>query len=154
MLSTIAKAAANEHVALAALARLVDPHMRGSIARHAAHETVRMQALEGVGERAELLAVAMNGEFKDSAIAAVERFTAREELEHIAARAKNKNAVKRARVLIREMDERAVRDAIAAAQAAEAERPVVEATEDAAPVGAEQDRAADEDRTRGRSEGA
>ncbi len=121
MLSTVAKAAANPAVALSALARIADAHMRGSIARHAAHEPVRMQALEGVDERAELLAIAINGEFRDSAVAAVERFSAREDLEHIAARAKNKNAVKRARVLIREMDERAVRDAILAAQAAEAQ---------------------------------
>jgi hypothetical protein len=129
MLSTVAKTAANPEVALAALARIADPHMRGSIARHAAHEPVRMQALEGVSERAELLAIAMNGEFKDSAVAAAERFTAREDLEHIAARAKNKNAVKRARVLVREMDERAVRDAIVAAQAAETERSITPAAE-------------------------
>ncbi|HEY2905910.1 MAG TPA: DUF349 domain-containing protein [Vicinamibacterales bacterium] len=143
MLSTVAKTAANPEVALAALARIADPHMRGSIARHAAHEPVRMQALEGVSERAELLAIAMNGEFKDSAAAAVERFTAREDLEHIAARAKNKNAVKRARVLVREMDERAVRDAIAAAQAAETERFVPAATEEAAPVPSPEDVAAE-----------
>jgi len=144
MLSTVAKTAANPEVALAALTRIADPHMRGSIARHAAHEPVRMQALEGVSERAELLAIAMNGEFKDSAVAAVERFTAREDLEHIAARAKNKNAVKRARVLVREMDERAVRDAIAAAQAAETEHPVPPVVEDAAPVRSADDLAAEQ----------
>jgi hypothetical protein len=119
MLATVAKTAPTPEVALDALSRVVDAHVRGSIARHAGHELVRMQALGTIEDRGELLAVATNGEFKDSVVAAVERFSTREDLEQIAARAKNKNAVKRARGLLREMDERAVRDAIEAAQAAE-----------------------------------
>jgi uncharacterized membrane protein YgcG len=121
MLASVAKNAARPEVARDALLRIADAHMVGSIARHAIHESVRMQALESVDDRAELLAIATSGEFKDSAVAAVERFTTRVDLEQIAARAKNKNAAKRARTLLREMDERAVRDAIAAAQAAEPE---------------------------------
>ena len=78
-------------------------------------------------DHGELLGVALNSEFKDPTLAAVERITDRAELEQIAARAKNKSASKRARAMVREMDERlaaddqAARDAAAAALTASAE---------------------------------
>jgi hypothetical protein len=57
----------------------------------------------------------MNGEHKDTAVAAVDVLTARVELESVSVSSRNRNAVKRARAIMRAADERA-------AQEAEAER--------------------------------
>jgi hypothetical protein len=102
----VAKNASRETTALSALARVSDGHALGSIARHAAHESVRLAAFERLQDHGELLAIALNSEFKDPTLAAVERIVDRGELEQIAARAKNKSASKRARAMVREMDER------------------------------------------------
>jgi hypothetical protein len=112
-LSAIARSAPREAVARLALQRVADAHALGSIARHAAHEPVRRDAFDRIEDRGELLRVATNGEFKDTAVAAVDRFTDRADLEQIAARARSKHAVKRARTLLREMDERAAQEAAA-----------------------------------------
>ncbi len=92
---------------------------------------MRRAAFERLGDHAEILSVALNSEFKDPTVAAVDRISDRAELEQIAARARNKAASKRARTIVREMDERqAALDAeaaeVAAAQAAEklAARPI------------------------------
>ncbi len=119
-LAAIAKGAPREAVARLALERVTDAHTLGSIARHAAHEAIRRAAFERLHDRGELLRVATNGEFKDTAAAAVDRFTDRADLEQIGSRAKNKHAAKRARGLLREMDERAAQEAAAAASAAPA----------------------------------
>ena len=117
--------------AAAALARVTDPHAFGSIARHATHEGVRRTAFDQLHDHAAVLSVALNSEFKDPTLAAVDRITDRGELEQIAARAKNKSASKRARSLVREMDDRLAaeekeaRDAAEAAAAAAAVPPVV-----------------------------
>src|SRR5262245_15983134 len=74
-LGQIAKTASRDIVAERALSRIDDGRMLGSVARHAVLETVRGHALESVrmrGDRAELLAIAMNSDFKDSAVAAVD----------------------------------------------------------------------------------
>ncbi|HWF85172.1 MAG TPA: DUF349 domain-containing protein, partial [Vicinamibacterales bacterium] len=126
-LAAIAKSAPREAVARLALQRITDAHTLGSIARHAAHESIRREAFEQLQDRGELLRVATNGEFKDTAAAAVERFTDRADLEQIAARAKSKHAVKRARGLLREMDERAAEEALAAGE------PVTRSADAAAP---------------------
>ena len=115
----IAKHASREATARAALARVTDGHALGSIARHAEHESVRRAAFDGLHDHAELLSVALNSEFKDPTLAAVERITDRGELEQIAARAKNKSASKRARAIVREMDERLAAEEKAARDAAE-----------------------------------
>ena len=106
-LSQIAKTGGREIVALRALSRISDTHTLASIARHAGLEAARRGAFERVrGTHAELLAVALNGEFKDTAVAAVELLTDPGELEQVATRAKNKNAAKRARSILREGEER------------------------------------------------
>jgi hypothetical protein len=136
----IARNASREATAHAALARVTDGHALGSIARHAEQESVRRAAFDRLHDHAELLSVALNSEFKDPTLAAVERITARAELEQIAARAKNKSASKRARAIVREMDERLAaeeqeaREAAAAstAAAAAAVAPVVEDPAEAA----------------------
>ena len=115
ILSQVVKTVTRESSARHALARVTDPRALGSIARHAGLEAIRRAALDALQDREEIVAVAMNGEFKDAAIAAAERLTDRADLELIASRANNKNAMKRARTILRELDER-----IAAATAPQA----------------------------------
>ncbi len=109
-LGQIAKSSARDSIALRALAHVNDVRTLGSIARHAASEAARLDALRALSDRhelAEILAVALNGEHKDAAAGAVDLLQDRHELEQVAARSKNKNAIKRARILLREMEERA-----------------------------------------------
>ncbi|MEP7304749.1 MAG: DUF349 domain-containing protein [Acidobacteriota bacterium] len=114
ILSQIAKAATRASVAERALDRVDDPRSRGSIARHAVLESIRAAACASLTDREELIAVALNSGFKDTAVAAVDRLTDRADLAHVAERSNNKNAVKRARVVVREMDDQAARSAAAA----------------------------------------
>jgi hypothetical protein len=143
MLAQVAKSATRESAAARALARVSEPHLLGSIARHAALEPIRMQAVAALiagGRHDELLAVAMNSDFKDTALAALDQVSDRTELDQIIARGRNKSAVKRARSVVREAEEQAVReaaeDAAAAAatsQAAAAARAVEAADAEMAP---------------------
>src|SRR5207247_3081106 len=66
-LAHVAKVGTREIVALRALSRIEDLHLLGSIARHAVLEAVRHDAVESLrarGAHEELVAVAMNSEFK------------------------------------------------------------------------------------------
>src|SRR5262245_61351476 len=122
-LAQLARTATREIVAVRALARIEDPHMIGSVARHAAVDAVRALAVESLrtrGDYSEILAIAMNSDFKDSAVAAVDTITDRQDLDQIIARGKNKSAVKRARGAVREAEERAAREAVEAAAEATA----------------------------------
>lgn len=128
-IAQVAKTATREIVAERALSRIDDGHMLGSVARHAVLESVRTHALEslrGRGDGPELLAIAMNSDFKDSAVAAVDTIADRQQLDQIIARGKNKSAVKRARAIVREAEERAAREAAEAA--AEATAAMIAAT--------------------------
>lgn len=116
-LAAIAKSTPRESTAIRALARVVEQHdqrVLGSIARHAEHEAVRRAAFDALSDPSEIFGVAMNSEFREPALAAVERVGDREPLEQLANRAKNKSAAKRARTLAREIDDRAAADAAAA----------------------------------------
>jgi hypothetical protein len=126
-LAAIAKSASREEVALRALSRVNDVRALGSIARHAQLEPIRMAALAAVQDRSELLSVASNSDFKDTALAAIERLSDRVDLEQLAARGKNRTAVKRARGILREMDERAEAQAAAEARAVRVAREQQEA---------------------------
>ena len=120
-LAHIAKTATRETSAARALGRITDVNALGSIARHAALEPIRMRAFASVCEQGahdEVLAVAINSDFKDTALAAIGQVTDRGELDQIIARGRNKSAVKRARSVVREADEQAARDAAQAAAAA------------------------------------
>ena len=113
ILAQVAKTAGREIVALRALSRTSDAHSLGSIARHASHEAVRRAAFERLRERSELseiLAVAMNSEFKDTGLSAVEVISDHAALEQVASRSRNKAAAKRARGILREAEERAARE--------------------------------------------
>jgi hypothetical protein len=108
VLATIAKTAAREPIAMRALARIEDGRLLGSIARHAPLESIRCAAFERVSDPSEILHVALNSDFKDTGVAAVERsFDRLRDLEQIATRARNKSAAKRARTMLREIEERA-----------------------------------------------
>ena len=132
-LAVVAKSAPSVAAAERALSRIVtgDPHVLGSIARHAEHESVRRAAFASLTDHHEILGVALNSEFRDPTVEAVDRISEREHLNQIAARAKNKSAAKRARGLLREMDERAAREA-EEARAREAEARAAEDAERAA----------------------
>src|SRR5262245_32433775 len=149
VLATVAKTAAREATAVRASERVSDTHALGSIARQAAHETVRRGAFERLSDANEILAVALNSEFKDPAIEAVDRFADRQTLDEIANRARNKNVSKRARTLVREIDERAELEKAATAAEAEAAAEAARATADAeAAARADAERAADAERVR------
>jgi hypothetical protein len=121
-LAQVAKEAGREIVAVRALSRISDAHTLGSIARHAASETARRSAFERVAaDRDEVLAIAMNSDHKDSALAAVDLIADRTNLEQIAARSKNKSAAKRARALVRDAEEREQQEANDRRAAAEEE---------------------------------
>jgi len=135
-LSGIAKNASRESTAMRARHRIADAHALGSIARHAEHESVRVSAFEALDDHAEVLGTALNSEFRDPTVAAVERISDRGELDQIASRAKNKSASKRARAILREMDERiaAERDAEQAARTSAAAAAQAAADAEAASV--------------------
>lgn len=136
-LVVVARSAPREAVAERALGRVTDLHTLGSIARHAGHESVRRAAFETLHDHAEILSVALNSEFRDPTVEAVGRITERAELEQIASRAKNKSAAKRARTIVREMDERAA--ALEAEAAEAAKMAAAEAAAEATPKPAEPD---------------
>jgi len=126
-LAIVAKSAPSAAAAEQALSRIIggDVHVVGSIARHAEHESVRRAAFASLSDSGELVGIALNSEFRDPTVDAVDRIASdadRGVLEQIATRARNKSAAKRARSILREMDER---DAQAAA--AEAARKQEEA---------------------------
>ena len=140
-LAAVAKGTLREATAIRALARLVeqgDQPVLGSIARHAEHEAVRRAAFDALRDPAEIIGIAVNSEFREPAATAVERVTARGDLEQIATRAKNKTAAKRARALVREIDDRL------AAERAAAEAARVAAENDAVEQRAAELRALDE----------
>jgi len=121
-LATVAKSAASEAVANRARDRIDDPHVLGSIARHAEHESVRRRAFDALHDEREIMSVALNSEFREPTVTAVDRVTDRGELEQIASRARNKSAAKRARAVLREIEEREAREQEAQAAAAAADR--------------------------------
>src|SRR5579864_6379195 len=128
-LANVAKSAPREATAVRALARVIegqDQRILGSVARHAEHESVRRAAFESLQDLDEIRGVALTSEFREPALAAVDRIADRESLEQIAARAKNKAAARRARTLIRETEERAAQDA--ADQSAQRAAAAAEAT--------------------------
>ncbi len=106
-LVAVARAAVSDGVARAALDRLSEEASFGAVARKAGSAAIRLEALSRVGSEAELAGVAVRSDFKDVAVAAVERLSARELLGDVAERARNKSAAKRARTIVRDMDEAA-----------------------------------------------
>ena len=148
-LAQIAKTSLRETVARRALERaeqLPDANasqLLSSVARQAELEPIRLAAFGRLTGRDEFFALAMHCDFKETAVAAVDRLSDRDDLEQVAERAKNKSAVKRARQILREREEAAARAAaddarvaqeaadFANAQQAAADRAAREAAEQA-----------------------
>ncbi len=119
LLGTVAKSASAEAVSLAALSRLTDPKILGSVARRADHASTRLEALARVDDAEELFAIAMRSEHRDVALAAVERVTNLEHVRTLATRATQKPVARRARAMLRGIEE-AEQAAQAAARASQA----------------------------------
>jgi hypothetical protein len=92
----------------------------GTTARRAEHGAIRLEALARLTDVPELVATAIKTEYKDVALAALDRVSADEAaVRAIAARARNAAAQRRARAIVRTLEEQA-----AAAARAEADRAV------------------------------
>ncbi len=120
-LAAVAKSASAEAVSLAALSRLTDVKAIGSVARRSDHASTRLEALARVEEAEEIYAIALKSDHRDVALAAVERLSNREHLQVLAARATQKPVARRARTLVRALEEAdAGAQAVAAAAVAAA----------------------------------
>ena len=124
-LAQIVKTSLRESVARRALALLAQAPggnagpIMSAVARQAELEPIRLAAFEYVSSREEFLALALHCDFKETALAAVDRLSDRHDLEEVAERAKNKPAAKRARQVLRERDDAAARAAAEDARAAQ-----------------------------------
>ena len=102
----VAKTARREAVSRRALDGLPDdPRVLGTTARRAETAETRMAALARLTDPQELTATALKSEYKDVAVAAVDRITDAQAWRTIATRAKNPAAQRRARALIRGLEE-------------------------------------------------
>jgi hypothetical protein len=114
----VAKSARLESVARRALDAAGDEaRTLGTVARRSEHAAIRLEALRRLTDPQEIGATALKSDYKDVALAAVERTEDPESLRAVAARAKSPAAQRRARSLVRAIDERA-----AEVRAAEARR--------------------------------
>ncbi len=104
----VAKTARRNAVSRRALDRLRDePRALGTTARRADSAETRLAALARLADPQELTATALKSDYKDVALAAVERITDPQALRSVAARAKNPAAQRRARALLRGLEEKA-----------------------------------------------
>ena len=104
----VAKTARRNAVSRRALDRLRDePRALGTTARRADSAETRLAALARLADPQELTATALKSDYKDVALAAVERITDPQALRAVAARAKNPAAQRRARALLRGLEEKA-----------------------------------------------
>jgi hypothetical protein len=113
----VAKAARRESVSRTALGRLTDQKALAHVARRGEHPAIREEALARVTDPEELAATAWKSSFRDVAVAALERVTDRAAIKAVAARAVNQAAARRARVILRGIEEQEA--AAAAAEAAQ-----------------------------------
>ena len=110
-LADVAKTAAFESVSLAALGRLTDARAIGTVARRADRSSVRLEALGRIVDPSELGDVALKSDHKDVVLAALDKLwnatvpADREALKAIAVRARNKAAARRAKAMLRTLDE-------------------------------------------------
>jgi hypothetical protein len=112
--ATIAKSSPHDTVRAAALGRVQDPKGLSSVARHAADPQTALEAVGRMSDASDLLNVALRADHKEAGIAALERVledgamdeaAARETLDTVLARAKNKFVAKRARAILQSMQE-------------------------------------------------
>ncbi len=103
----VAKTAKRESVSRAALGGLVaDQKALGSVARRAEVPAIRLEALAAITDPAELQATALRSSFRDASVGALERIgNDRATLKNVATRAANPAAARRARSLLRALDD-------------------------------------------------
>ena len=103
----VAKTAQRESICRAALGRLGgDQKALGTVCRRAEIEAVRMAALEGLTDPAELVATALRSNFRDVALGALERIASDQAaLKSVATRAANPAAARKARALLRALED-------------------------------------------------
>ena len=113
----VAKTARRGSVSRRALDRLSDdPRALGTTARRSESAETRLAALARLADPQELTATALKSDYKDVALGAVERITDPQALRSVAARAKNPAAQRRARALLRALEEQGVAAAEAEAR--------------------------------------
>jgi len=132
-LAQIAKTSLRELVARRALERVdqtpgVSAGLFASVARQAELEPIRQAAFGRLSSREDFLGLALHCDFKETAIAAVERLSDHDDLDQVAERAKNKSASKRARQILRDREDAAARAAAEEAQAAKEAEEAAERT--------------------------
>ena len=109
--STIAKSSPHDTVRTAALGRIHETRALGSVARHAMDGQTALEAVGRIGDPAELLNVALKTDHKDAGVVALEKCVdpaspdARDTLETVSNRARNKSVAKRARAMLQAMEE-------------------------------------------------
>jgi hypothetical protein len=105
-LAVVARSAEEESIASQALHRIDDARVLAVVARQASHAAVRTAALARVTDPEDLTAIALKSDHRDVGLAALERLTDRQVIDQIALRARSKAVVRRARSLLRQLDER------------------------------------------------
>jgi hypothetical protein len=112
--ATIAKSSPHDTIRAAALGRVHEQKMLGSVARHAGDPQTALDAVARVSEGPELLNIALKTDHKDAGVAALEKClsdsemdeaAARSTLDTVLARAKNKAVTKRARAILQAMQD-------------------------------------------------
>jgi Domain of Unknown Function (DUF349) len=105
-LAAVARTSPHENVRAAALGQVRDTRVLSGVARGAAHPETALEAVNRVVDVAELVNIATKTEHKEAGVAALEKAAAgdpngaREMLDGVAARAKNKSVAKRARTMV------------------------------------------------------
>jgi hypothetical protein len=112
--ATIAKSSPHDTVRSAALGRVHDPRALSSVARHAVDPQTALDAVARLADGAELLNIAVRTDHREAGIAALEKClsddgmdeaAARETLDGVIARAKNKSVSRRARAMLQAIQE-------------------------------------------------
>jgi hypothetical protein len=109
--SAVARSSPHDTIRTAALGRVHDTKALGGIARQATDPQTALDAVARIADQAELLNVALKTDHKDAGVAALEKAAesaggdAREMLETVASRAKNKAVSRRARAMVQAIEE-------------------------------------------------
>jgi hypothetical protein len=104
--AAVARTSPHDNVRTAALGQIHDTKALGGVARGAAHPETALEAVGRIGDAVELVNIATKTDHKDAGIAALEKAAdadpaaAREMLDGVAARARNKSIAKRARTML------------------------------------------------------
>ncbi len=104
----VVRDSASADVRASVVDHLDDQRSLGAISRHAQDSTTRLRALARLSDEEEVFGVALKAEHTDAAVAALERTTGTEKLAAVGQRARNKVAGRRARAMLRAIEEAAM----------------------------------------------